>query len=586
MRTSARTKEELEVDAAGRWGIGRVHLGALQPTPQLGQGGAVRVLFHGDLHNLAALRAEIQKAGGTAASDAAGVLAALYHREGLSSVKRLEGAFCAAILDEPQGTVTLVADHLGSYPLYWFHTGSTFAFASELKAVLRAHPRPALDLETVATIASVGFPFGEGTLAQGVRLMASATTVTYNWRNDAVTVSRYADLAGRFAQPSLSRAEYEQRIVGSFSTAMDHAVDGNARYGLSLSGGLDTRVLLAALDKRHIPLSTFTIGERGCADEAIATTLSRMVSSDHQFIELGDQYLGDLVPNMRRMVTLTDGMYISHGFTETLARQAFEASSFTVLLRGHVGELVKTNTAWPLHTDAQINATSSREAFVSYLAGRLDGHYHGRTLAGVFRNAGELFSGGYGVQALNRAIADAPLPPADLCSYLYFHEYTRRVTVPSLEIFRDVVDVRMPFADPVFLDALTRGQRAWRENTEIHRLLIGANGKKFLGVRNTNTGARAGAGPLEEWVFDKMNTILRRLNVYGYRHYHDFDGWMRKAFLESVERVLLAPEALAREHVDAGKTRALVAQAKQGARDHDHVLQLLTNVELWQQENL
>ena len=61
-----------------------------------------------------------------------------------------------------------------------------------------------------------------------------------------------------------------------------------------------------------------------------------MVSSDHRFIELGDRYLGDLVPNMQRMVALTDGMYISHGFTEGLALQAFEASSFAVLLRGHV----------------------------------------------------------------------------------------------------------------------------------------------------------------------------------------------------------------------------------------------------------
>src|SRR6202008_2485701 len=102
---------------------------------------------------------------------------------------------------------------------------------------------------------------------------------------------------------------YYERLNEAFGRAMDHAVEGGARYGLSLSGGLDTRVILSALDRRQVPVATFTIGGKGCADEVIAGRLSRMARTDHRFIELGNQYLGDLVPNMRRMVSLTDGMY-------------------------------------------------------------------------------------------------------------------------------------------------------------------------------------------------------------------------------------------------------------------------------------
>ena len=180
-----------------------------------------------------------------------------------------------------------------------------------------------------------------------------------------------------------------------------------------------------------------------------------------------------------------------------------------------------------------------------------------------------------------------PLAPADLCSYLYLHEYHRRVTVPSLEIFRHVVDVRLPLADTDFLAAVLRGPRAWREGTDIHRALIAHNGPRYLGVRNPNTGARAGAGPREEWVFDKLNTILRRLNVHGYRHYHSFfDGWMRQAFLQSVERVLTTPDALGRGYLAEPGLRRLLSEAAKGNHAHDHVLQVLTGVELWQQENL
>jgi hypothetical protein len=230
---------------------------------------------------------------------------------------------------------------------------------------------------------------------------------------------------------------------------------------------------------------------------------------------------------------------------------------------------------------------TSVDQFVPYMLGRLDSYYHGGSLRNVFTGAGaELFSNGHPRHALENAVARAPLSPPDLCSYLYLHEYHRRVTVPSLEIFRHVVDVRLPLADHGFLTSVLQGRREWREGTDIHRELIAFNSRRFLSVRNPNTGARAGAGPREEWVFDKLNTILRRLNVYGFRHYHDFDGWMRQSFVDSIDRLLLSADALSREYVNSQQLRTLVDEARQGERRHDHVLQLLANVELWQQENL
>jgi asparagine synthase (glutamine-hydrolysing) len=584
MRQGPRTTTETLLDPGGHWAIGRVHLGVLQPQRQLVEGERVQVLFHGDLQNAIALKATIRQKADVPLDTVPACLTALYREAGGGFAARLKGSFCAAVVDRERRELRLITDRLASYPLYWFHVPGRLTFGSELHAVLRDHPRPALDVGTVADIASLGFPFGERTFAAGVQLLPAASTLTYNWQTDAVRIERYASLADSFEERETSRHEYHERLGQAFDRAMEDAVAGIQRVGLSLSGGLDTRVILSALDRRQVPMTTFTIGGKGCADEVIAAQLSRMAKTDHQFIELGNEYLGDLVPNMRRMVSLTDGMYISHGFTETLALRAFEQSEFPVLLRGHAGELAKTSTAWPLHTDASINAMTSAEEFVPYMFGRLNRHYHGESLRGVFTgDAAAAAENGHARHTLERAVAGVSLAPADLSSYLYLHEYHRRVTVPSLEIFRHVVDVRLPLADTDFLDVVLQGRRAWREGTDIHRHLIGRSGGRFLGVRNPNTGARAGAGPLEEWAFDKVNSALRRLNVYGYRHYHSFDGWMRQSFLESVERVLLGPESRDRGLLHVPAVQSLLRDARQGAQRHDHVLQLLVNVELWQQ---
>lgn len=586
-----RLMTETQIDRDRRWALGRVHLGALQPHAQLDGDGPIRVLFHGDLHNQKELAATLQHSG-TDASGAASIIASLYRRDGANLARSLKGSFCAAVLDEAAGDLVLIADSLGSYPLYWFTSANQFVFASELRAALCAHPHPTLNPRTVADLLKFAFPLGDKTLAEGVEMVPAGSVLIYRASTETVTINRYFSLADLFAPSGIDEREYADAVTAAFSVSMDRVTAGSHRYGLSLSGGLDTRVMLSALDRRGVQLSTFTLGGRGCADEVIADELSRMARTRHRFVALDDHYLGDLLPTIERMVRLTDGMYVSHGFTEMLALGGFEESDCSVLLRGHAGELAKASTAWPLHTDARVFAMTSKDEFVPYMLSRLTHVSRGDAARAVFTDQWvHTLDGADARHSLETSLAGADLTPADLCSYLYLKEYHRRVTVPSLEIFRTATDVRMPFADVDFLRTVLQGPARWRDGVKIHQMLIAANGRQYLRVRNPNTGAPAGAGPLREAIFDKVNTVLRRLNVHGYRHYHSFDGWMRRTLLDLAEQVLLNEETLDRGVFRASTLRSMVSQARQlgahqGATEHDDLLQTLVLVELWQRQQL
>jgi asparagine synthase (glutamine-hydrolysing) len=587
MDRGGRLVSETRIEAQHRWALGRVHLGVLQPAPQLECAGPVHVLFHGDLSNEAELGSSLERAGEPRPSGTASLLAALYRRRGRTVARELRGAFCAAVLDEAAGELLLISDRFGSYPLYWFSTPERFVFASELRGALRAHPRPALNARAVADLLKFGFPLGDKTLAAGVDLLASGSTLAYRWRDQTVSVESYGSIQDSFRQSGIDRPQYVENVQRAFARSMDRAVSGSHRYALSLSGGLDTRVMLSALDRLGRTVSTFTLGGRGCADEVIANELSRMARSRHRFVALDDQYLDDLLPTVRRMVSLTDGMYLSHGFTEMLALRGFEESDCSVLLRGHAGELAKASTAWPLHTDARIFGMTSTAEFVPYLFSRLNHVSNGEASHEVLTDRWvESLDGGGARHSLEESFAGVSLAPPDLCSYVYLKEYHRRVTIPSLEIFRTVTEVRLPLADVDFVEAVLQGPAAWRDGTTIHQALIAANNPAYLRVRNPNTGAPAGAGPWQEFVLDKMNSLFRRLNVYGYRHYHSFDGWMRRALLQLADNVLLDADTLARGVFREPTVRRLVGEAHQGNKAHDDLLQALVIVELWQQENL
>jgi len=286
------------------------------------------------------------------------------------------------------------------------------------------------------------------------------------------------------------------------------------------------------------------------------------------------------------MVSLTDGMYLSHGLTEMLALEFLKGAGCSVLVRGHGGELAKSSLAWPLHTDAAIRAFDSTQQLVPYLWRRANYISPALKTTKVFTDRWAQLLDGGARTSLEEAVAQVPLAPPDLCSYLYLTEHHRRSTVPSLELFRQAVEVRTPFVDPRFLATLFRAPSAWRDGTQIHRALMSTGSRRLMEVRNSNTGAPVDAGPAAEFALDKLNSLLRRLNVRGYRHYHNFHGWMRDQLLAAVEAVLLSSESLDRGIVRPEGVQELIERTRSGLVDHGYLLQVLLIIELWQRENL
>jgi asparagine synthase (glutamine-hydrolysing) len=586
MDGGGRLAREIFTDPHERWAIGRLRLGASAPP---GSEHGVHVLFHGDLDNAAMLADSLREGGAnTSSEEPASIVRELYRRHGRDAAARLKGAFVAVVLDTSSGDLLLISDRLGSYPLYWFALPDRLVFASELRAGLKAHPRPTLNARAVADFLKFGFPMGDRTLAAGVDLLPQCSTLLYRSATGEVSIEAYGSVAELFQPDATDRGQYTRSVLEAFDTAMSRVTRGSPRLGLSLSGGLDTRVILSALDAmgRSKGMPTFTLGGRGCADEVIGETLARMAQTNHRFVALDDHYLDDLLPTVERMVALTDGMYLSHGFTEMLALSGFEETDATLLLRGHAGELAKASTAWPFHTDATVFGMRTADEFAPYLLSRLTHVSRGDAAREVLTESFADALDGGAAASLYECLDGVALSPPDLCSYVYLKEYHRRVTIPSIEIFRTRLDVRLPLADEDFLRAVLRGPAAWRDGVTLHQAIIRAHGPAYLRVRNPNTGAPAGAGPAVEFVLDKVNTILRRLNVYGYRHYHSFDGWMRQALLRLVDQILLDPRTLARGVFRESAVRERVAQARQGGTDHDDLLQALVIVELWQRQFL
>jgi asparagine synthase (glutamine-hydrolysing) len=585
MRRHPRLAVDEAAGPTGRWHLGRVVLDAAPAAPAAAPAiDRPRAMFHGVLYNDKPLRA--QSFSSTATSSVDNLLVELYQQHDLGFVSRLEGEFCLALIDETRGRLLLATDTIGGHPLYWRADAAGFVFSSDLSAVLRAAPAASrLDLRAVADYLTLGAVLGDKTLAEGVQLLGPGTILVYGLQDGRVTLHPYVQIESFFRQEWTDRGAYLEAVQGAFTQAVGRALTSTQPIGLSLSGGLDSRAILSAVNGRTSTLRTYTLGVEGCADQAIAAQLSRIAGTQHRYFALDRSYLRDFLPNMAEMVSLTDGMYLSHGLTEMLAVRFLADTDIGVLLRGHGGELAKAHLAWPLHTDPRVYELHSVEELIPYLSARANYVTPDLPLGAVLTPEAHGLAGEGARESFRTVLAGTSLSPAECCSYLYLRELNRRFTIPSLELFRTRVEVRLPFLDPQFLKVLLAAPSKWRDTTEIHKTLTSSGIPRLLKVRNSNTGAAADAGPLAEFVLDKANTALKRLNVRGYRHYHNFDDWMRKGLLDSVEAELLAPSARVQAFVEKRTLQELVRQSRAGVADRSYLLQVLLILELWQREN-
>src|SRR5579884_3669265 len=139
-------------DDTGVWTGGAAALGAARLSvidvagghqPVSVTGGRVTVVQNGEIYNYIELRDELRRRGHlfSTGSDTE-VIAALYAEHGAAAFERLRGMFAIAVWDAASERLVLARDRVGKKPLYYAEHGGRLLFASEIKALLAAMPRP------------------------------------------------------------------------------------------------------------------------------------------------------------------------------------------------------------------------------------------------------------------------------------------------------------------------------------------------------------------------------------------------------------------------------------------------------------
>ena len=115
--------------------------------PMSNETGSVWITYNGEVFNHSSIRPKLEQAGHRYVTrcDTETIVHA-YEEYGHDCVTHFRGMFAFAIWDAERQTLFCARDRLGIKPLYYFSNSRVFAFASEIKALLR-HPEIETALE-------------------------------------------------------------------------------------------------------------------------------------------------------------------------------------------------------------------------------------------------------------------------------------------------------------------------------------------------------------------------------------------------------------------------------------------------------
>ena len=256
--------------------------------PLANEDGTVRVAYNGEVYNFHDLRAGLVSRGHSlrTAGDTE-VLVHLYEDHGPQMLDRLVGMFAFAIWDAGRRQLLLARDRLGQKPLYWWHGGGTFTFASEVASLLECPDVPrTLDRPATGAFLRFGYVPAPATGLAGVRKLPPAHYLVFDAATGRVTGPvRYWDIPRGPADVALTPAEWREQLLAALSEAVRSQLEADVPLGVLLSGGLDSSAVtaLAAGLATGAPLRTFTVrfDEAGWDESAYAREVARRYGTDH-----------------------------------------------------------------------------------------------------------------------------------------------------------------------------------------------------------------------------------------------------------------------------------------------------------------
>ncbi len=475
-------------------------------------------------------------------------------------LRDIDGCYAAILYDKKEKQIYLITDRYGFKPLYWGIINDDLVWSSELKGFLgHMDFKPVIDPQAVQEFFDIGYLLENRTWFVGVELVPPASILSFNIKSSKVQIKHYWSWNEiKPMRGPIHEGELVEELGRLFKDSVRTRINTNERIGISLSGGLDSRAILAAVPENYKPLHTFTFGQEGCDDIRIASGASKTKGATHHIL---------IVNSDNWLMPRINGVWKSDASLSLLHMHGIEFydeyKSYTDFnLNGFAGDLVLGGSYLrKFNLDEKINSSIVKDVTHSEM---------------VISN----FNNWYMINKTDP---------------YFINNRVRRFTNCGLILIAKLIEIRMAFWGNKLIDFVYSIPDVFRYNSCIYnKMLLSTFPKYYNDIPWQKTGYPIGYPKRLEQLLEFKNRVLGKLKResqrFGFRYqdlrsYTDYPVWIRQEPAKSFfENMLLSKNVLYPEYIDRNKVHRYVRDHMERKANYHNELCLALTFELWLQQ--
>lgn len=499
----------------------------------------------------------------------------MYEEYGINFLQKLNGWFCGLLIDLQKDELIIFNDRYGMQHIYYHENKDAYLFASEAKALLMVCPElRALDMQGLGEFLTCGGTLEDRTLYKNIFLLPCASAWIYQ-RNNLVKKEIYFTSDEWENQTLLEKDFFYDKLKETFVRILPRYFRANQQIGLSLTGGVDTRMLLANIDLSSGKYPCYTFGGmyRDCYDVKFAREIASAVNQTHQVINLDRNFLNNFSEYAEKTVYISDGYIDVSGSAELYANK-LARNIAPIRMTGDFGGEILRNLGWKMN---------------NYLAGE---HF-----SGDLRNLQD---------DIAEAVAKTKQKTDNPLSFeLYITMPKRQAYI--LSIAQSQLTIRTPYVDNDLIALMYRAPMVVQGDKEFSLRLI-ADGNPALSKIPTDRGicvnfkfpfstlipiyyeflAKAEYAynyGMPQWLarFDYTFKFMHFERLFLGRHkFYHLRLWYRDELADYVKAVLLDDRTLNRPYLNRKTIEKMVESHTRGYRNYTTEITQLLSMELIQ----
>jgi asparagine synthase (glutamine-hydrolysing) len=482
----------------------------------------------------------------------------------------LNGLFHGVLVDRRRRAVSLFNDRYGLHRLYYHESKDAVYFAAEAKAILAVKPElRRIDPRGLGESVMLGCVVENRTVFDGVYVLPGGSLWTFEPGRPPKKAFYFQPREWE-DQPILDNETFYRRIRDVFSRNLPRYFKGRERVGVSLTGGLDSRMIMAWHKAPAGTLPCYTWGgtRRDCQDVLVARDVARACGQSHEVVVLGKEFTSRFADHANRAIFLTDGgvdLGLAPDVYMNQRAREIAPARMTGLYGGEVLRRVRMLKAIP-------------------------------PIPGLFRSD---LSGSFeqARQTLDGVVACHPLSFGVFRQAAWFH-YT------TLSLEETLITMRPPFLDNEFVKTVFQApESACRTNDVSTRLIF--DGNPALSRIPTDRGLGGRPAAIEkltnawqefsfkaEYAYDygmpqwlaridyRLSPLhLERLFLGRHKPFH-FRMWYRHELAGYVREMLLDPRSLSRPYLERRMVEHIVHAHTTGSGNYTTEIHKLLKLEL------